>query len=83
MARISLRRVILWRASFRVGGIGTCHPDAQSDKMRTTRNPRHSSDCGLQPTCRAGMPMKRSYAVGCRSRGRALRPKNSAWLATA
>jgi hypothetical protein len=23
------------------------------------------------------------YAVGCRSRGRALRPKNNAWLATA
>ena len=26
---------------------------------------------------------RKTYAVACRSRGRALRPKNSAWLATA
>src|SRR5271163_1023876 len=32
---------------------------------------------------RADRAIGRSYAIGCRSRGRALRPKNSAWLATA
>jgi hypothetical protein len=31
----------------------------------------------------AEMTIRENYAVACRSRGRALRPKNSAWLATA
>jgi hypothetical protein len=32
---------------------------------------------------RRRMTIRENYAVACRSRGRALRPKNSAWLATA
>jgi hypothetical protein len=31
----------------------------------------------------SGSSRRERYAVGCRSRGRALRPKNNAWLATA
>jgi hypothetical protein len=31
----------------------------------------------------SGSRRRERYAVGCRSRGRALRPKNNAWLATA
>ena len=83
--RQPLRRVILWER-----GSEFLRRQHVRRGARRSEILHHSGDeeCGSRgekrrdPT-RLENDGRKTYAVACRSRGRALRPKNNAWLATA
>jgi hypothetical protein len=83
--RQSLRRVILWERGSEFLRRQHVRRGAQRSEIHHHRG---DEECGSRgekrrDPARLENDDRKTYAVACRSRGRALRPKNNAWLATA